>query len=175
MSSSSHLHPEAAGAPIPMNLYLAEGSPPSQAMLWLQQLVRDFGLGFHLDSAPEDYVQLNGQPVFTRDQSTVLMKSLERLFQILGDERPYEIGADISGALLAESRGLKPPLEYQDRAFQRQLLERGTRDELIAWLCWNDPDGIYTDRDSLLEDRPQLTLAEARQLLRRQLERDQVR
>ena len=155
-----------------MNLHLPEGSTPDEARLWLQQLVRNFGLGFHLDTAPEDYVFPDGQSVFTCYQCTALTDSLERLFQILGDEQPYEIGADVACTLLAESRGFKPHLEYHDPVFQQELLRSGTRKQLIAWLCWNDPNGIYTDRDSLAGDRPPLTLAEARQIMRDQIERE---
>ena len=155
-----------------MNLSLPGNSTANDAMLWLRQLVRDIGLGFHPDSAPEDYVFPDGTPVFTRDQCAALMGSLARLFQILGNELPYEIGAEVASALLAESRGLRPPLHYHDPAFQQELLRAGTREQLIAWLCWNDPNGIYTDRASLAEDRPPLTLIQARQILREQIERD---
>ncbi len=155
-----------------MKLSLPHNSTSDEAMRWLQQLVRDFGLGFHLDSSLEDYVQPDGRPFFTRDQCTELTASMDRLFSILGDQQPYEIGADVACTLLAESRGLKPPLHYHDPAFQQRLLSTGTREQLIAWLCWNDLNGIYTDETSLAEDRPQLTLAEARQILREQIERD---
>ena len=155
-----------------MKLSLPHNSTPDETMRWLQQLVRDFGLGFHPDTDPGDYVQPDGQPFFTSDECTELTVSLERLFSILGDERPYEIGADVACSLLAESRGFKPHLEYHDPVFQQELLRSGTRKQLIAWLCWNDPNGIYTDRDSLAGDRPPLTLAEARQIMRDQIERE---
>ena len=155
-----------------MKLSLPHNSTPDEAMRWLQQLVRDFGLGFHLDTVPEDYVQPDGQLFFTRDQCTELTVSMERLFSILGNEQPYEIGADVACTLLAESRGLKPPLHYHDPVFQHELLRTGTREQLMAWLCWNDPNGIYTDEASLAEDRPPLTLAKSRQIMREQIERD---
>jgi len=155
-----------------MKLSLPHSSTPNEAIRWLQQLVRDFGPGFHLDTVPEDYVQPDGQPFLTRDQCTELTVSMERLFSILGDERTYEIGANVAWTLLAESRGLKPPLEYHDTAFQQQLLRTGTREQLIAWLCWNDPNGIYTDQASLAEDFPPLTMAGAREILRDQMARD---
>ena len=155
-----------------MKLSLPHNSTPDEAMRWLQQLVRDFGLGFHLDTEPGDYVRPDGQPSFTCDQCTELTVSMERLFSILGDERPYEIGADAACDLLAESRGMKPPLEYHDPVFQQELLSAGTREHLIAWLCWNDSNGIYTDRSSHADDRPPLTLAESRQIMREQIERD---
>ena len=155
-----------------MNLILPEGSTPKEATVWLGQLIRDFGLGFHLDSAPAVYVFPDGQQVFTPDQCSELMNSLSRLFRILGDARAYDVGAEASTALLAESLGLKPPLEFHDPDFQQRLLQTGTREDLIAWLCWNDPNGIYTDEASWAEDRPPLTLELARQILRDQRERD---
>ena len=155
-----------------MNLIHSEGSTPDEATVWLGQLVRDFGLGFHLDSAPAEYVFPDGRPVFTPDQCSELMHSLDRLFRILGDVRAYDSGADVTTSLLAESLGWKPPLEYHDLEFQQHLLQAGTRDELIAWLCWSDPNGIYTDEASLAEDRPRLSLEDARQIMRDQRERE---
>lgn len=40
-----------------------------------------------------------------------------------------------------------------------------SRDECIAWLVANDPNGCYTDRDSETEGLAPLTLAEARELV----------
>ena len=155
-----------------MNLILPEGSAPDEATVWLGQLVRDFGLGFHLDSAPADYIFPDGRQVFTPDQCLELMHSLDRLFRILGDVRAYEIGAEVTTSLLAESLSWKPPFEYHDPDFQQHLLQAGTRDELIAWLCWNDANGFYTDDASFAEDRPPLNLGRARQIMRDQLERE---
>lgn len=35
-----------------------------------------------------------------------------------------------------------------------------TRDALISWLTWNDPNGIYTDSDSEAEGYPPWTRTE---------------
>ena len=40
-----------------------------------------------------------------------------------------------------------------------------TRDELIAFLVWNDPNGVYTDEDSEAEGIPPLQVASARFLV----------
>lgn len=40
---------------------------------------------------------------------------------------------------------MKLPLEFHDPDYQQELLRKGTREQLIAWLRWNDPNGIYTD------------------------------
>lgn len=69
---------------------------------------------------------------------------------------------------------MKPPLHFHDSAFLQHLLQSATRDELIAWLVWNDPNGIYTDADSRTEDLLPLTLLQARQILRAQIERDRA-
>lgn len=153
-----------------MNIVLPADATSDAAASWLRQLVRDFGLGFHPDTAPEDYIfLLSGENCFTSSQCDALSGSLDCLFEILGDERPYEIGAGESSAMLAESLGLKPPLEYNDPEFQQQLLCNGSLHEVMAWLSWNDPNGIYTDQDSLAEDRTPLTLHQARQILQQQI------
>ena len=97
-----------------MNLVLSAAATPEEAVLWLRQLVRDFGLGFHLDSAPEDYVTPKGEPCFTAEQCAALNESLNHLFVILGEERPYDVCADEAFTLLAESQGLKLPATGDD-------------------------------------------------------------
>ena len=155
-----------------MNLVLPHDATSDTTAAWLQQLVRDFGLGFHLDTSPEDYFSPEGQPCFTPDECRVFGDSLARLFEILGDTLPYEIAAAAASTLLAESRGWKPPLHYHDPFFQRELLNTGTRAELIDWLCWNDPNGTYTDQDSVAADCAPLALAEARRIMLTQIERE---
>lgn len=49
------------------------------------------------------------------------------------------------------------------------------RSQLIAWLCWNDPNGVYTDKDSENDGLPPITLAEAREIAIKQIkENDHV-
>ena len=43
------------------------------------------------------------------------------------------------------------------------------RKDLIQWLCNNDSNGIYSDKDSLSEGLPILTIKEARQLVLNQI------
>lgn len=59
---------------------------------------------------------------------------------------------------------------FHEPETQRWLLERGTRRQIIDWLVWNDPNGIYTDRDSQAEGYPPLTIAAARAAMRRALD-----
>ena len=66
---------------------------------------------------------------------------------------------------------MKPPFKFHLQAYQQQLLQTGTRDEIIAWLIWNDPNGYYSDADSAAADRASLKLDQARDILRSQVER----
>lgn len=51
------------------------------------------------------------------------------------------------------------------------LLEHGRREEIIEWLCKNDRNGMYSDADSLADDKPILSYHAARALLREILNR----
>ena len=146
-----------------MNLNLPDDSTPDTASTWLRQLVREFGGGFHLDTRAEDYTRDDGEQVFTGPESDILESSIDKLFAILGDELPYEIGADEAYAIQAESRGMRPPFENHDPEHQQRLLREGTRTELIDWLSWNDPNGVWTDEDSASEGKAPLTVADARE------------
>jgi hypothetical protein len=68
-----------------------------------------------------------------------------------------------------ESQAMKGPLEYQTRAMQERIVSAGCRDDVINWLCWNDPNGVYADRDSEAEGYPPLTLHGAREIMARQM------
>jgi hypothetical protein len=46
-----------------------------------------------------------------------------------------------------------------------EQVKKLTRMQLIQWLCKNDSNGIYTDKDSLNEGLPILTTKEARELV----------
>lgn len=56
----------------------------------------------------------------------------------------YVIGTDIYNVLYAE-----------------RLLNSMTREEVIAFLVWNDHNGIYTDEQSVAEGMAPMTRAEA--------------
>ncbi len=58
---------------------------------------------------------------------------------------------------------------FHQPSVQEWLLAHGNRDEIIEWLLWNDGNGIYTDEDSVAEGYLSLTLATARDSLRRVL------
>ena len=57
-------------------------------------------------------------------------------------------------------------------ARQQWLLRHGTRPDLIAWLVWNDPNGVWTDSDSESEGMLPLTLEDARNHMLSILTRD---
>lgn len=154
-----------------MNFVLRANSTPDEAASWLRQFVRDFGLGFHLDTPLEDYRLPSGDDVFTSSECALLTASLERIFLILGDEAPYEICAHQGSAMLADRLGLKPPLEFNDSDVQHQLLESGTVDELSAWLSWNDSNRICDDHGPNIEERGLQSIEALRELMFRQISR----
>ena len=41
---------------------------------------------------------------------------------------------------------------FHDFKVQLELLTHGTREQLIAWLAWNDRNGIWSDEDSRTND-----------------------
>jgi hypothetical protein len=47
-------------------------------------------------------------------------------------------------------------------------LQTFNREQLIAWLTWNDRNGIYTDEDSEREGFEPITLEEAKEIAIRQ-------
>lgn len=55
-------------------------------------------------------------------------------------------------------------------AVQADILNNGTREQVIAWLQWNDSNGVYTDEASEAEGLAPLTLKDARNYMREQLE-----
>ena len=56
---------------------------------------------------------------------------------------------------------------FHDRPAQLEILAHGTREQIIKWLKWNDPNGVWTDSDSVAEGKPRMTLVEARQWMHR--------
>jgi len=54
-----------------------------------------------------------------------------------------------------------------DPFVQLDILENGTRNDVINWLCWNDRNGCYRDDDAIAEGYDPLTLEQARDIMRR--------
>ena len=84
-----------------------------------------------------------------------------RTYRVMGQRRrqPSWLG---HWSMRSQSKGAL------DTAFLRwmreQLLTRYTREALIAWLQWNDPNGAYSDEDAWREGQPPLTHGEAADL-----------
>lgn len=66
---------------------------------------------------------------------------------------------------------MKGPVLYQTTAYQEKLLGDGTREQIIEWLIWNDPNGCYSDANACAADYEPLTLDGARNTLRSILSR----
>jgi len=63
--------------------------------------LRDFGPGFHPDTPPAEYVGPEGRAILSGAECAELGRSLDRLFEALGDAAPYEIGAVEAHVMLA--------------------------------------------------------------------------
>jgi hypothetical protein len=59
--------------------------------------------------------------------------------------------------------------KYKLKNMTTEQVKKLTRKDLIQWLCRNDSNGIYTDKDSLNEGLPILTIKEARELVLNQI------
>jgi hypothetical protein len=62
-------------------------------------------------------------------------------------------------------------MQYKTKDFgrpatQRDLLLNGTREAIIRWLVWNDPNGVWSDADSAAEGWVAMTLEQARASMR---------
>lgn len=55
-------------------------------------------------------------------------------------------------------------------AVQTNILTNGTREQVLEWLQWNDANGVYTDEASEAEGLEPLTLDDARNYMRAQME-----
>ena len=59
---------------------------------------------------------------------------------------------------------------YHSEDFQQAILEAADRDAIIAWLCWNDRHGCYTDEDCEAEGLNPMPVDLAEAIMRRQME-----
>lgn len=58
---------------------------------------------------------------------------------------------------------------YRNPVFQRLLLATGSREELIWWLVWNDPSGIWANEDSSAGGWRAITLRAARATMKKMI------
>ena len=56
-------------------------------------------------------------------------------------------------------------LSFLSEAELSEELKKWNRDDLISWLKWNDPNGIYSDEQSLKEIGEIMTYEEGVQLI----------
>jgi hypothetical protein len=64
---------------------------------------------------------------------------------------------------------MREPLLFQTGLYQLRLLQEGTREQIIEWLQWNDPNGCYSDHDAEAECGGPLTLEQAKKIMREQI------
>jgi hypothetical protein len=56
--------------------------------------------------------------------------------------------------------------DFQCPETQRDILLNGSRDDIIQWLRWNDPNGVWSDEDSTAEGLIPMTLQKAQRYMR---------
>ena len=78
---------------------LPDDATPDEARDWLRSITRDFGLGFHPDTRPEDYIDDHGRRLSDVDIASMNV-SLERVFALLGDTEPYDVCLDEARSVL---------------------------------------------------------------------------
>jgi len=59
--------------------------------------------------------------------------------------------------------------DYQVPETQRDILLNGSREDIIRWLKWNDPNGVWSDEDSESEGYGPISLEDAREAMRNAL------
>ncbi len=73
---------------------------------------------------------------------------------------------------ISEEEKLKHPyyklMELRGDTLEKEL-NSWTRLDLIAWLCWNDRNGIYKDEQSLLEFGNTVSKEQAIEIITRQI------
>lgn len=60
-------------------------------------------------------------------------------------------------------------ISYMEEQELSDYLQIWTRDELISWLKWNDPNGVYDDESSKREFDNILSKEEAIDIIKRQI------
>jgi len=51
-----------------------------------------------------------------------------------------------------------------------EFLKHTSREEIIDWLKWSDPNGIYTDQESIREFGSMMTKEEGVEIMKRQID-----
>ena len=67
---------------------------------------------------------------------------------------------------IKDSRYRITELSERDLRFE---LQDWSRQDLISWLCWNDPNGVYADEDSLREFDNRMSKEEGIEIVVRQI------
>jgi hypothetical protein len=76
-------------------------------------------------------------------------------------------------------RVLTTTLFYEIMNLQRDelsaTLQTWTRTELIEWLCWNDRNGVYKDKETMQEFGYIVSKEEAMEIITRQILQDEYK
>ena len=86
---------------------LAENADACEALMWLRNITKNIGPGFHPDIFASDYISNEtGDASFTATCAKRLDKDLDRMFELLGaaGKDPYAIAGRVQRRLLGMKR-----------------------------------------------------------------------
>ncbi|PRY55486.1 hypothetical protein B0I27_101458 [Arcticibacter pallidicorallinus] len=66
--------------------------------------------------------------------------------------------------------------QFAELSLEKVILQINalSREDMVEWLNWNDPNGIYSDEQSLKELGNRITKEEATEIMLRQIEENTV-
>ncbi len=129
-----------------------------QARAWYEDVVWEFGLGFHPDSPAADYVGNDGVRIFSQEEAAQFDHNLATVWPLIGDGKDdiYDVGLYLFWRI---QHGLP----------QREDSADG-RVKLLRELQLLDANGSYEDRLAFEEGLPPLTLEVIVERLSRRVE-----
>ena len=139
------------------------------AIRFIHWCVATIGLGYHPDTPFDQYVDAEGRACFTPKMASELDQLQNDAFKYCD---PYEVGFSemqkVEPRLGADftEMSMEDPAIYPDRGFQRELIRNGTRDQIIQWLSWFDPNGTFSPDRFQGAEADRLTLDQARDIMK---------
>ncbi len=67
-----------------------------QAEKFIRAIANEIGIGFHPDTPMEDYIKANGEALFSPRRAYKLQSKLMYAFELLGEDRIYQVLEPIS-------------------------------------------------------------------------------
>ncbi len=111
---------------------------------------------------------LSPRKAVTKSELTVVAQDLPSYVESW-NKPPYPVAVAKVPTFVKHNLTFYSIMEADDEALNR-FFDEVTREELILWLCWNDPNGVYTDQDSMSEFERIMTKEEGIECMKNQLQ-----